>query len=130
MHSINKLQSMDLESRRANGPYDDTHGASFVDIPPSPGQIPDEPMSAGSTTQNPALIRLSSGKKLDPRLFIYLMAAIFTLAMLAFSMAMICWHYDTQIWLPIITFSVGVWTGQLPGVPKLRSGFKGRNSRQ
>ena len=99
----------------------DAHGATFVDVPPSPGVIPDATDTAGTSAQNSMLLRLSSGKKLDPRLFVYVMAAIFTFAMLAFSMAMICWHYDTQIWLPIITFSVGVWTGQLPSAGSLYS---------
>jgi hypothetical protein len=34
--------------------------------------------------------------------------------LLVFSMVMICLGHDEGIWLPVMTFAVGVWTGQLP----------------
>lgn len=60
-------------------------------------------------------MRTASGKKIDRRLWVFVMVAVFTLALLVFSMVMLCLGRDESVWLPIMTFSVGVWTGQLPG---------------
>lgn len=85
------------------------------DAPPSPLSV--DVTSSGGT--NPNYMRTTSGKKIDRRLWVFVMVAVFTLALLVFSMVMLCLGRDESVWLPIMTFSVGVWTGQLPGVPSV-----------
>lgn len=83
-------------------------GPYISDAPPSP-------MSADvSANTGSNYMRTSSGKRIDRRLWVYVMASLFTAVMLVFSMVMISVGRPTDIWLPIITFAVGVWTGQLP----------------
>lgn len=83
----------------ASGPY-------LSDAPPSPGTA-----SSGLTGN---YMRTSSGKRIDRRLWVFAMVAAFTSVLLVFSMVMICLGHDEGIWLPVMTFAVGVWTGQLP----------------
>lgn len=85
---------------------------------PYPSDAPPSPLSVDVTSSsgaNPNYMRTTSGKKIDRRLWVFVMVAVFTLALLVFSMVMLCLGRDESVWLPIMTFSVGVWTGQLPG---------------
>lgn len=82
-----------------SGPY-------LSDAPPSPGTA-----SSGLTGN---YMHTSSGKRIDRRLWVFAMVAAFTSVLLVFSMVMICLGHDEGIWLPVMTFAVGVWTGQLP----------------
>lgn len=77
------------------------------DAPPSPNALSDNP-----PTDN--YMRTASGKKIDRRLCVFIMVAVFTLALMAFSMVMLCIGRSESVWLPVMTFAVGVWTGQLP----------------
>lgn len=91
------------------------------DAPPSPG-APSESIGAStSSTDAGHYMRTSSGRRIDRRLCVFVMSAVFTLTVLVFAMAMICWRYDIEVWLPVITFAVGVWTGQLPTGDMLKS---------
>lgn len=76
------------------------------DAPPSPGTA-----SSGLAGN---YMRTSSGKRIDRRLWVFAMVAAFTSVLLVFSMVMICLGHDEGVWLPVMTFAVGVWTGQLP----------------
>lgn len=80
------------------------------DAPPSPAALSDTPSSATGTNY----MRTSSGKRIDRRLWVFVMVAVFTLTLLVFSMVMICLGHAESVWLPVMTFAVGVWTGQLP----------------
>lgn len=82
-----------------SGPY-------LSDAPPSPGTA-----SSGLAGN---YMRTSSGKRIDRRLWVFAMVAAFTSVLLVFSMVMICLNHDERVWLPVMTFAVGVWTGQLP----------------
>ena len=88
-------------------------GPFSSDAPPSP--LSADTTSSGAT--NPDVMRTASGKKLDRRLWVFVMVAVFTLALLVFSMVMLCLGRSESVWLPVMTFSVGVWTGQLPSMP-------------
>lgn len=81
------------------------------DAPPSPNALSDNPPT-NSTSDN--YMRTASGKKIDRRLCVFIMVAVFTLALMAFSMVMLCIGRSESVWLPVMTFAVGVWTGQLP----------------
>ena len=83
-----------------------TSGPYLSDAPPSPGTA-----SSGIAGN---YMRTSSGKRIDRRLWVFAMVAAFTSVLLVFSMVMICLGHDEGIWLPVMTFAVGVWTGQLP----------------
>jgi hypothetical protein len=85
-------------------------GTYISDAPPSP-------LSADVTLSgaNPNYMRTTSGKKIDRRLWVFVMVAVFTLALMVFSMVMLCIGRSESVWLPIMTFALGVWTGQLPG---------------
>jgi len=87
-----------------------TSGPFLSDAPPSPGTT-----SAGASAGGGNYMRTSSGKRIDRRLWVFAMVAAFTSVLLVFSMVMICLGHDEGIWLPVMTFAVGVWTGQLPG---------------
>lgn len=83
-------------------------GPYISDAPPSP-------MSADvSANTGGNYMRTSSGKRIDRRLWVFAMVAGFTSVLLVFSMVMICLGRDEGIWLPVMTFAVGIWTGQLP----------------
>lgn len=94
---------MDLnhDIEMGQGPY-------LSDAPPSPMSAD---VSAGTSSN---YMRTSSGKRIDRRLWVFAMVAAFTSVLLVFSMVMICLGHDEGIWLPVMTFAVGVWTGQLP----------------
>lgn len=83
------------------------------DAPPSPNGLSDNPTVSIDVATSDNFMRTTSGKKIDRRLWVYVMSSLFTAVMLVFSMVMISVGRPTDIWLPIITFSVGVWTGQL-----------------
>ncbi len=83
------------------------------DAPPSPAPLSDNPTVSIDVGTSDNFMRTSSGKKIDRRLWVYVMSSLFTAVMLVFAMVMISIGRDVGIWLPIITFSVGVWTGQL-----------------
>lgn len=85
---------------------DPVSGPYLSDAPPSPGTV-----SSGLAGN---YMRTSSGKRIDRRLWVFAMVAAFTGVLLVFSMVMICLGHDEGIWLPVMTFAVGVWTGQLP----------------
>ena len=81
------------------------------DAPPSPNALSDNPPT-NSASDN--YMRTVSGKKIDRRLCVFVMVAVFTAALMVFSMVMLCLGRDESVWLPVMTFAVGVWTGQLP----------------
>ena len=83
---------------------------------PYPSDAPPSPLSVDVTSSgaNSNYMRTTSGKKIDRRLWVFVMVAVFTLALLVFSMVMLCIGRSESVWLPIMTFAVGVWTGQLP----------------
>ena len=84
---------------------------------PYPSDAPPSPLSVDVTSSgaNSNYMRTTSGKKIDRRLWVFVMVAVFTLALLVFSMVMLCIGRSESVWLPVMTFAVGVWTGQLPG---------------
>lgn len=90
-----------------SGPY-------LSDAPPSPGTA-----SSGLAGN---YMRTSSGKRIDRRLWVFAMVAAFTSVLLVFSMVMICLNHDERVWLPVMTFAVGVWTGQLPSTSQTNGG--------
>lgn len=95
-----------------SGPY-------LSDAPPSPGTA-SAGLSSGSGGGN--YMRTSSGKRIDRRLWVFAMVAAFTSVLLVFSMVMICLNHDERVWLPVMTFAVGVWTGQLPSTSQANGG--------
>lgn len=80
------------------------------DAPPSPAALSDTTSSAAGANY----MRTTSGKRIDRRIWVFAMVAVFTTVLLVFAMVMICLGHDESVWLPVMTFAVGVWTGQLP----------------
>lgn len=112
--SMNDYSHEDIELGRRGSAQCQSH---LSDAPPSPGGVSDSFGSPNANTATEAdgpYMRTNSGRRVDRRLWVFVMAALFTTVVLVFSMAMICWRYDVQVWLPVMTFAVGVWTGQLP----------------
>lgn len=67
-----------------------------------------------TSTQSRYLTEFFSGRKLDKRLLVYCVAILFTAVVMAFSLVMICVRPDqTQVWLPVVTFTLGVWISEL-----------------
>ncbi len=83
------------------------------DAPPSPNGMSDNPTVSIDVGTSDNFMRTASGRKIDRRLWVYAMSSLFTFIMIVFAMVMIAIGRDTGIWLPIITFATGVWTGQL-----------------
>lgn len=70
--------------------------------------------TAGASQQSCYLTEFFSGRKLDKRLLVYCVAILFTAAVMVFSLVMICVRPDqTQVWLPVVTFTLGVWISEL-----------------
>lgn len=70
--------------------------------------------TAGASQQSRYLTEFFSGRKLDKRLLVYCVAILFTAAVMVFSLVMICVRPDqTQVWLPVVTFTLGVWISEL-----------------
>lgn len=55
-----------------------------------------------------------TGRRLDKRLLVYFVALGFTAVVMAFSMVMIVLRQEeTNVWLPVMTFVLGIWVSEL-----------------
>lgn len=92
-----------------------------VDLPPLPSALSASDWStlgtqgsSNASQRSRYLTEFFTGRKLDKRLLVYCVALLFTAVVMAFSLVMICLREDqTQVWLPVVTFTLGVWISEL-----------------
>ena len=103
--------------------------AVVVDIPALPPATNQNPLSASDwstlgtqgtqaasqrSTQSRYLTEFFTGRRLDKRILVYCVAILFTAVVMAFALVMISVRPDqTQVWLPVVTFTLGVWISEL-----------------
>jgi len=92
-----------------------------VDLPPLPNALSASDWStlgtqgsSSASQRSRYLTEFFTGKKLDKRLLVYCVAILFTAVVMAFSLVMIVLRPEqTQVWLPVVTFTLGVWISEL-----------------
>lgn len=92
-----------------------------VDLPPLPNALSASDWStlgtqgsSSASQRSRYLTEFFTGRKLDKRLLVYCVAILFTAAVMAFSLVMIVLRPEqTQVWLPVVTFTLGVWISEL-----------------
>jgi len=86
----------------------------------SHGQLTDDTSRWSASTRTASrFYRGMCGRKIDKQLCVFLMAGLFTLLVLAFCVEQIARNADPEhfsTYISFITFTLGVWVGQLPGM--------------